>query len=126
MGILDLVSDQLDTWSDYARHTIVDFAQASCPVTAANAGSGYATAWLAHRTLQALRQAWRKCADGLGHGPKYYLSVSFPGRRPQMDYVPQAEHADVVERLANYHRAREIIEEVCQISRELLHRHEAL
>ena len=57
MGILDLVSDQLDTWSDYARHTIVDFAQASCPVAAANAGSGYATAWLSHRTLQALRQA---------------------------------------------------------------------
>jgi Family of unknown function (DUF6788) len=28
-----------------------------------------------------------KCADGPGHGPKYYLSVSFPGRRPQMDYV---------------------------------------
>ena len=26
-----------------------------------------------------------KCADGPGHGPKYYLSVSFPGRRPQMD-----------------------------------------
>ena len=30
-----------------------------------------------------------KCADGPGHGPKYYLSVSYPGQRPQMDYVPQ-------------------------------------
>jgi hypothetical protein len=58
MDILDLVSDQLDTWSDHAKHTVVDFAQASCPVAAANAGSGYAAAWLAHRTLQALRQAW--------------------------------------------------------------------
>src|SRR5947209_16230311 len=29
-----------------------------------------------------------KCADGPGHGPKYYLSVSYPGLRPQMDYVP--------------------------------------
>src|SRR3981189_749679 len=58
MNILDLVSDQLDTWSDHAKHTVVDFAQASCPVAAANAGSGYAAAWLAHRTLQALRQAW--------------------------------------------------------------------
>ena len=27
-----------------------------------------------------------KCADGPGHGPKYYLSVSHPGLRPQMDY----------------------------------------
>jgi hypothetical protein len=30
-----------------------------------------------------------KCADGPGHGPKYYLSMSFSGERPQMDYVPQ-------------------------------------
>src|ERR1700680_4148082 len=63
-----------------------------------------------------------KCADGPGHGPKYYLSVSFPGRRPQMDYVPQADYADVTERLANYHRVREIIEEICEINRELLRR----
>ena len=28
-----------------------------------------------------------KCAEGPGHGPKYYLSVSYPGLRPQMDYV---------------------------------------
>src|SRR6202171_323982 len=67
-----------------------------------------------------------KCADGPGHGPKYYLSVSFPGRRPQMDYVPQADYADVTQRLANYHRVREIIEEICEINRELLRRREAL
>ena len=29
-----------------------------------------------------------KCAQGPGHGPKYYLSVSLPGARPEMDYVP--------------------------------------
>ena len=29
-----------------------------------------------------------KCTQGPGHGPKYYLSVSQPGARPQMDYVP--------------------------------------
>ena len=34
-----------------------------------------------------------KCADGPGHGPKYYLSVSYPGLRPQMDYVPQESYA---------------------------------
>ena len=27
-----------------------------------------------------------KCADGPGHGPKYYLSVSHPGEDPQLDY----------------------------------------
>jgi Family of unknown function (DUF6788) len=67
-----------------------------------------------------------KCASGPGHGPKYYLSVSYPGRTPQMDYVPQADHAQISERLANYHRVREILEEICEINRELLRRREAL
>ena len=67
-----------------------------------------------------------KCANGPGHGPKYYLSVSYPGRTPQMDYVPQADHAQISERLANYHRVREILEEICEINRELLRRREAL
>jgi hypothetical protein len=67
-----------------------------------------------------------KCADGPGHGPKYYLSVSYPGLRPQMDYVPQESYAQTVELLANYHRAREILEAICEINRELLRRREAL
>jgi len=67
-----------------------------------------------------------KCADGPGHGPKYYLSVSFPGLRPQMDYVPQESYAQASEFLANYRRARQILEEICEINRELLRRREAL
>jgi hypothetical protein len=67
-----------------------------------------------------------KCANGPGHGPKYYLSVSYPGLRPQMDYVPQAAHPETAECLANYHRLREILEEICEINRELLRRREAL
>ena len=67
-----------------------------------------------------------KCADGLGHGPKYYLSVSYPGLRPQMDYVPQESYTQTAEFLANYRRAREILEEICEINRELLRRREAL
>ncbi|MDH4260857.1 MAG: hypothetical protein OEW16_11235 [Gammaproteobacteria bacterium] len=67
-----------------------------------------------------------KCATGRGHGPKYYLSVSFPGRAPEMDYVPQVSHAETRERLANYHRIREILEQVCEINRELLRRREPL
>jgi hypothetical protein len=67
-----------------------------------------------------------KCADGPGHGPKYYLSVSYPGLQPQMDYVPQEAYAQTAEFLANYHRAREILEEICEINRELLRRREAL
>jgi hypothetical protein len=67
-----------------------------------------------------------KCADGPGHGPKYYLSVSYPGRRPEMDYVPQSDHEQITDFLANYHRAREILEEICEINRELLRRRQAL
>src|ERR1700693_4266841 len=57
MTLLVLLSDQFLTWSAHGRYSVVDFTQASRPVAATNAGSGYATAWLAHRTLQALRQA---------------------------------------------------------------------
>jgi hypothetical protein len=67
-----------------------------------------------------------KCADSSGHGPKYYLSVSYPGLRPQMNYVPQELYPQTAEFLANYHRAREILETICEINRELLRRREAL
>ena len=67
-----------------------------------------------------------KCADGPGHGPKYYLSVSYPGLRPKMDYVPQEACKQVSELLANYQRTREILEEISEINRELLRRREAL
>jgi hypothetical protein len=67
-----------------------------------------------------------KCAEGPGHGPKYYLSVSRSGLRPQMDYVPQGSHAQVAEFIANYQRAREILEAISEINRELLRRREAL
>src|SRR6202043_3943058 len=42
-----------------------------------------------------------KCADGPGHGPKYYLSVSYPGLRPQMSYVPQESYAQTAVFLSN-------------------------
>src|SRR5216684_3063104 len=58
-----------------------------------------------------------KCADGPGHGPNYYLSVSYPGLRPQMDYLPQESYAQASEFLANYHRARQILEEICELNR---------
>lgn len=67
-----------------------------------------------------------KCAQGPGHGPKFYLSASYPGRAPQMDYVPQADYAQISVYVANYHRVREILEEISEINRELLRRREAL
>jgi len=67
-----------------------------------------------------------KCANGPGHGPKYYLSVSYPGLRPQMDYVPQHDYSHTKELLANYQQARDILEKVSEINRELLRRREPL
>jgi hypothetical protein len=67
-----------------------------------------------------------KCAEGPGHGPKYYLSVSFPGERPQMDYVPQENLEATRTLVANFHQVRTRLEEVCAINRELLRRREAL
>jgi hypothetical protein len=67
-----------------------------------------------------------KCAQGPGHGPKYYLSISYPGQRPRMDYVSQEAAGQVAELLANYQRTRELLEQICEINRELLHRREML
>lgn len=66
-----------------------------------------------------------KCAKGLGHGPKFYLSLSRSGARPEMAYVPKARHAEVAEALAHYRHIREILDELCAINRELLRRREA-
>jgi hypothetical protein len=43
-----------------------------------------------------------------------------------MDYVPQECFEQASEFLANYQRARELLEQICEINRELLRRREAL
>jgi hypothetical protein len=63
-----------------------------------------------------------KCAQSPGHGPKYYLSVSKPGQKPEMDYVPQDYHEKIKAYLDNYRRTKMILEELCEINRELLRR----
>jgi hypothetical protein len=66
------------------------------------------------------------CAEGRGHGPKLYLSVSVSGERPQMDYVPNARGEEVRAMVDNFNRAREILNEICAINTELLRRREEL
>ena len=63
-----------------------------------------------------------KCAQGLGHGPKYYLSVSQPGARPEMDYVPVEHSQQVSEYLHNFQQVRQLLEQICNLNRELLRR----
>jgi hypothetical protein len=43
-----------------------------------------------------------------------------------MDYVPQDWHTQITDFVTNYYRTREILEEICEINRELLRRREAL
>jgi hypothetical protein len=63
-----------------------------------------------------------KCAQGPGHGPKYYLSISQPGTRPQMDYVPTEHIQQVSEYLHNFQQVRQLLEQICNLNRELLRR----
>jgi len=67
-----------------------------------------------------------KCADQPGHGPKYYLSVTPAKGRPEMDYVPLANHDLVVRYLENFRSLRELLEQICEINREILRRREEL
>ena len=67
-----------------------------------------------------------KCVDGRGHGPKYYLSVTPAQGRPQMDYVPLDYHDQVLEFIGNYRSTRQLLEDICEINRELLRRRERL
>lgn len=58
------------------------------------------------------------------HGPKYYLSVSKPKQKPVMDYIPLDYQTQVTEYLDNFRQIKTILEELCEINRELLRRRE--
>lgn len=67
-----------------------------------------------------------KCATGTGHGPKHSMTVNFPRRKPENDYIPLEYVAQVKEYVSNYHRFKEITEQICMINREILKRREEL
>ena len=63
-----------------------------------------------------------KCQQTRGHGPKYYLSVSQAGGRPEMDYVPEDYRPQVLAYLRNFQKVRQRLEQICNLNRELLRR----
>jgi hypothetical protein len=63
-----------------------------------------------------------QCQQSQGHGPKYYLSVSQAGDRPQMDYVPGDYAPQVSEYVQNFQKVRQVLEQICNLNRELLRR----
>ena len=66
------------------------------------------------------------CLQGRGHGPKFYLSTSFPKSRPIMVYVPLIYKRHVEMGLKNYRTAKNILEEISKINQELLKRKKLL
>lgn len=67
-----------------------------------------------------------KCATGTGHGPKHSMTINFPKRKPEHDYIPLEYVVQVKEYVSNYHQFKEIIELICMINRELHKRREEL
>jgi hypothetical protein len=63
-----------------------------------------------------------QCQQGPGHGPKYYLSVSQAGGRPEMDYVPEEHRQQVTDYVQNFQQVRQLLEKICNLNRELLRR----
>lgn len=63
-----------------------------------------------------------KCQQAQGHGPKYYLSISQAGSRPEMDYVPAEFTRQVSDYLQNFQKVRQVLERICNINRQLLRR----
>lgn len=67
-----------------------------------------------------------KCEKGIGHGPKHSITINFPKRRPENDYIPLEYVTQVKEYVSNYHQFKDIIEQICAINREILKRREEL
>jgi len=66
------------------------------------------------------------CADGPGHGPKHYLSISQPGGRPRRHYVRNADVERVTQSISTLSKVRQALDQICAINTELLRRHEDL
>lgn len=56
-----------------------------------------------------------RCHQGERHGPRHYLVVREGGRQRQK-YIPNAQVAEAQAGLADYHRAREIVDRITQIN----------
>jgi len=67
-----------------------------------------------------------KCEHGKGHGPKYSMTINFPKRRPEHDYIPLKQITMVKEYVDNYHKFKDIVEQICAINRVIIKRREKL
>jgi hypothetical protein len=67
-----------------------------------------------------------RCEQGKGHGPKYSMTINFPKRKPEHDYIALEQITRVKDYVANYHQLKELLEQVCAINRIIIKRREEL
>ncbi len=60
------------------------------------------------------------CADDVGHGPAYYLSVTLAPGKTRSYYVPPQLKSRVSQYLRNHHKLRELLKEIIGLNQELL------
>ena len=118
-------SDQLYNWSDFygTRHNESSPAKTKNTPSQASSFAGH-SARFADRAIQALWQARMQMCGGTRPWPQVLPVHQSPGRRPEMDYIPAEFQEKVNTYLENYRKVKEILEELCSISRELLRRRE--
>jgi hypothetical protein len=67
-----------------------------------------------------------KCVRGKGHGPKYSMTINFPKRKPEHDYILLEQITLVKEYVANYHQFKDLVEQICAINRVIIKRRKEL
>jgi hypothetical protein len=127
MYLTVVMSDQLYTWSDENPEPVhCCFAKRRIPLLRQ---LPRCKRFFAARSSSATNEAASRDASvrtAPAMAPNTICRSAIRACRPQMDYVPQELYAQTAEFLANYHRAREILEAISEINRELLRRREAL
>ena len=121
-------SDQLYTWSDTneekrARCRLEKTPSSPRAPTAPTQGD---LTRLADRALQTLWQARVQMRRWSRPWPQVLSVGELPGLAAANGLCAQESHAQIAEFVANYHRAREILEAISEINRELLRRREAI
>jgi hypothetical protein len=60
------------------------------------------------------------CVEDRGHGPAYYLSVTFGPGKTRSYYVSAKQKKRILKYLENYQKLRELTEQIMSVNRELL------
>ncbi len=54
------------------------------------------------------------------------MTINFPKRRPEHDYITLEQISQVKEYVADYHQLKDLLEQICAINRIIIKRREEL